>query len=387
MSAEGARLSATNVPLADYAPASATNSVRRDSLGLSLESSNALWRALDRATAHVIDADPSGRHSTAARQNVVTQAGAAAAAIRRTARRTSDSDRCDVSALSLELLEVLRQEFLRELRDEPTLDGRQVVRVLLAFDTLGKRQAPAPRRNHASPGLGFDALVEVAHDMRSPLTSILFLVDAIRATRSGPVNRVQQRQLGLIYGAALGLSTLVSDLIDLVRGEGGGLVEGDPAPFSVAETLCGVRDIVSPIAEEKGLKLECIPPEIDGRIGYATAVSRVLLNLTTNALKFTQSGTVRMACSQSGSSRVLFSVTDSGAGLPQEVRRALFSPFRHSGGRVRFSNSGLGLSICRTLLSAMNSELHVEKSGVRGTRFSFELELPPAQPSTAVMRE
>ena len=196
------------------AVASATNSVRRDSLGLSLESSNALWRALDRATAHVIDADPSGRHSTAARQNVVTQAGAAAAAIRRTARRTSDSDRCDVSALSLELLEVLRQEFLRELRDEPTLDGRQVVRVLLAFDTLGKRQAPAPRRNHASPGLGFDALVEVAHDMRSPLTSILFLVDAIRATRSGPVNLARTSSETLIV--------LVSLTCNLLSGAGQG---------------------------------------------------------------------------------------------------------------------------------------------------------------------
>ena len=371
---ERARISAPTTLPADYSAIADKGATRRESLGLAIEQSNTIWRALDRAAENLLADAPFTGKNARQRERLVALVAAATAAVRRSTRRPSDGGASDVTVVDRSVLDLLRTEFLRELHAETNIDGRQLVRVLQGFDTVTAKQAPP---NKSLSNFGLEALVEVAHDMRSPLTSILFLVDAIRTGKSGSVSPIQERQLGLIYGAALGLSTLASDLVDLVRG-GGGLVEGPAAPFSIAEVVCGVRDLVTPIAEEKGLRLECAPPATDGRVGYASAVSRVLLNLTTNAVKFTETGSVQIDCTEITTTRVRFSVTDSGTGLPQEVRRSLFSPFTLSRGRMRFSNSGLGLSICRSLLRSLDSELHMQTSSGHGSCFSFELELPPA---------
>jgi signal transduction histidine kinase len=227
---------------------------------------------------------------------------------------------------------------------------------------------------------GPDALqlvVEVAHDMRSPVASILFLADRLRSTQSGPLTAMQERQLGLIYSAAFGLSALAGDVIELARG-GDWLVDQHTIPFSVADILRSVGDIVQPIAEEKGLTVRLTPPDADARYGYPAALNRVLLNLTTNALKFTAEGLVDVAARQKSRTRIEFAVTDTGRGIPPQVMATLFDAFRHQNRPgYSFSSAGLGLAICRKLVASMGGELAVETSD-KGTRFSFELELPLA---------
>jgi signal transduction histidine kinase len=221
--------------------------------------------------------------------------------------------------------------------------------------------------------------VEVAHDLRSPLTSILFLAETLQRARSGPVNPVQERQLGLIYSAAFGLSSVASDVIELARG-GDRLVDLDPIPFSVADILESVRDIVQPIAEEKNLTVRLSTPEADFRVGHPVALSRVLLNLTTNALKFTAEGFVEVLARETGARTVEFSVRDTGRGIPPQSMATLYEPFRRrqKPGEYAFSGSGLGLSICRKLVEAMGSTLDVETAPGYGTRFYFVLDLPLA---------
>jgi two-component system, sensor histidine kinase len=194
------------------------------------------------------------------------------------------------------------------------------------------------------------------------------------------VNPVQERQLGLIYSAAFGLSSMASDVIELARG-GDRLVDLDPIPFSVSDILESVRDIVQPIAEEKGLEVRITAPPSDFRVGHPVALSRVLLNLTTNALKFTSEGFVEVTADQSGPDQTAFSVRDTGRGIPPQSMATLFEPFRRrqKQGEYAFSGSGLGLSICRKLVEAMGSRLDVETSTTAGTCFRFVLRLPPAQ--------
>ncbi|MEP6574652.1 MAG: HAMP domain-containing sensor histidine kinase, partial [Gemmatimonadota bacterium] len=190
---------------------------------------------------------------------------------------------------------------------------------------------------------GMELVVEVAHDLRSPLTSILFLAETLQRGRSGPINGVQERQLGLIYSAAFGLSSLASDVIELARG-GDRLVDLDPIPFSVTDILESVRDIVQPIAEEKGLTVRLNTPEVDFRIGHPVALSRVLLNLTTNALKFTSEGYVEVLGRQVSETSLEFSVRDTGRGIPPQAMLTLFEPFRRrqKQGEYAFSGAGLG---------------------------------------------
>jgi signal transduction histidine kinase len=280
------------------------------------------------------------------------------------------------------VLECLRREFVDQLREEELPDAQHAINLLSA---LGRVQNLLPRAaTHSSAEQlrsddALRAMVEVAHDMRSPLSAMLFLIDLIRTGRSGAVTSLQERQLAVVYGAALGLNQLASDLVDFVRGADR-LVDQHPVPFSISELLRSVRDIVQPMAEEKGLTLKFISPEDDARIGFPTALNRVLLNLTTNAVKYTSEGSVVVAARQLSRTLIEFSVRDSGPGIPPHLMPELFQPFRTTrrAETGSFSSAGLGLSICRTLVTTLGSELRAITSAEQGTCFHFELELPLA---------
>src|SRR5947199_318718 len=146
----------------------------------------------------------------------------------------------------------------------------------------------------------------------------------------------------------------------------------EPEPQDLAACLAG------PNGQE--LEVQLVHPVPERRIGHARALGRVLLNLATNAVKFTEAGFVEIAARPVGATRLEFSVRDSGEGIDAAVLPTLYQPFRKgaTGPRYYFSSSGLGLAICRNLVHAMGSQLRIETRPHWGTRFSFELELPAA---------
>jgi signal transduction histidine kinase len=225
---------------------------------------------------------------------------------------------------------------------------------------------------------GLELVMEMAHDLRSPLTSIIFLAESLQLAQAGPVNDTQRRQLGLIRSAALSLCASASNVLELARG-GHRLVDRETAPFSIGDVFGAVRDLVIPLAEEKRLDLRFLAPTLDRRRGHERALSRVLLNLTTNALKFTERGHVEVGARETKGSRVEFSVRDTGPGIDADALRTLYQPFRSgpSSPRQHFSHSGLGLAICRRLVAAMGSQLTMKTRPGWGTKFSFEIDLPP----------
>lgn len=281
------------------------------------------------------------------------------------------------------LLDALRIEYLSAASETPHLSAAALLSVLRGIETVRCALDADAAQRLASRVVSSDALetiVAVAHDMRSPLTSVLFLVDALRKGHSGPITAHQERQLLLVYGAAFALSSCASDLLDLARG-GDLLMESVPVPFSISECIHVVRDIVQPIAEEKKLEVRLVAPQKgDRRLGQPAAITRVLLNLTTNALKFTHYGNVTVAVTSISRTGVEFSVRDTGCGIPREVLDTLFDAFRHQSqyGKTVFSSAGLGLSICQKLVSAMGATLGVESTDGEGTCFSFRLNLPLA---------
>jgi signal transduction histidine kinase len=288
--------------------------------------------------------------------------------------------------LGRHLLDLLRAGMLESWSNATRVpDAATVLRLMRAADQV--REAVEPDwsqyfTSRLSGPDGLDLVVEVAHDLRSPVTSIIFLADTLGRGQSGEVNELQKRQLRLIYSAALGLSSMASDVIELARG-GDQLVERDLSPFSVAEILESVTDMVRPIAEEKGLFVRFETTPADHRLGRPLALSRVLLNLTTNALKFTDEGMVEITTKARGLTRIEFSVRDTGHGISQEAQANLYQPFRRTRGRAGrsgfyFSGTGLGLAMCRKLIEAMGSTLEYETKPGWGTRFFFELDLPPA---------
>lgn len=287
------------------------------------------------------------------------------------------------SPLSQPLLDALWQELIVGGSDPDSEPG--AIAALRAW--TGIRGAPTVaaaatsspsddlrKRMHAPDA--FDLLVEVAHDFRSPLTSILFLAEALRDGHSGELTDLQRSQLGLIYSAAFGLASIASDVMDLARREKD-LIDDAPEPFLISEVYGRVERMVRPLVEEKGLELRMVVPERWQAKGHPHALSRVLLNLTTNALKFTDEGSVELGVKAMPHGRLEYYVQDTGRGISPESQRSLFQPFRHRSSDPKdghyFSSAGIGLSIARRLLRAMDSDLSLDYSGDRGTRFSFVL--------------
>ncbi len=342
-----------------------------------------LWTAFEEAV-HDVEANwQQVAEDSPSQDEVAGLLGKLAAAVRQVSageRRPAELPR---TVLARRVNGLLRRHLLlRTAALVPAVDGPGLLSLLQAIEDVQGALEPDWSQHFANRLAGPDGMelvVEVAHDLRSPLTSILFLAETLQRARSGPINAVQERQLGLIYSAAFGLSSLASDVIELARG-GDRLVDLDPLPFSVADIFESVRDIVQPIAEEKGLQVRLHMPPEDFRVGYPVALSRVLLNLTTNALKFTADGHVEVRGEAREGTRVEFSVRDTGRGIPPHAMLTLFEAFRRRQrqGEYAFSGAGLGLSICRKLVEAMRSTLRVETSPESGTRFFFELDLPLA---------
>jgi signal transduction histidine kinase len=282
------------------------------------------------------------------------------------------------------LLDLLYAEVVRDWTRTPSMPPKtEMLRVLSAFERVRQLVSP-PSPTQASLLWSIpqdaDLVVELSHDLRSPLTSIIFLTEALRREQGGTINDLQRRQLGIIYSAALSLVSMASDVIELSRG-GSRLLERSPSPFSVGELLESTADILKPVVEEKALELRTISPEVDQRLGHPVALSRVLLNLTSNALRYTEKGFVEISARSNGPRRLEFSVRDTGPGLDEAAASRLFEPLRRNpnNNRFGFSGSGLGLVICRRLVVAMGGTLQFESPPGAGTRFYFELDVPPVR--------
>jgi len=281
----------------------------------------------------------------------------------------------------IRLIHLLRSRVLRV--EVPPAAAPEVLVLLRAIErVLAKvsKNDPEDLQGLMAQPDAFQLLLEIAHDLRSPLTSILFLAETLRGRHSGELNDIQRSQLGLIYSAAFGLATITSDVMDLARDEEWWADQGAES-YSVQDILQGVEEMVRPMAEEKRIDLLLSPPHPhhDHAWGHPVALSRVLLNLTTNAIKFTDKGFVELGAKRNGRRRMEYYVRDSGRGMSPEVQRRLFRPMkdRPGGDGKFFSGAGLGLSIARRILRSVGSDLQVESAPDWGTRFHFIVDALP----------
>lgn len=342
----------------------------------------ATWRALTGAAADISASWRLGEHAAILPADVRTAVGILADAVR-TAANGGMPRVAGIPTFvpARRVLERLRRAFLEhaeaaDVRDHPD----EILVIVRAFERVQVELDLDAAHRFATRLSGDDAqqlVVEMAHDMRSPLGSILILAERLRAGAGGDLSPIQQRQLGLIYSAAFGLSALAGDVIELARG-GTTLVDQDPIAFSISDVLQSILDILRPMAEEKRLTMKAVGPSGDVRLGHPSALNRVLLNLATNAIKFTNAGSVEVLCREPDRAHIEFSVRDTGRGIPEQVLTNLFEAFRQRQvpGDYAFSSAGLGLSICQKLVRAMGGELRVETELEKGTRFFFTLELP-----------
>lgn len=298
-----------------------------------------------------------------------------AARLAELAMRVEDARAAGSSAADLPNL-LMEAELAARYLDGAPPSLPELLRIVRSY----RASAPAAELPREPAGLDDTAVVVgLAHDLRSPLTSVLFLSDALRSGYAGETSEVQRRQLGIIYSATLGLVSMANDILDLYR-RGDALVDELPSEFSIGEIAASIGDIVRPIAEERRVELRFTLEGGDRRLGHPVALARVLLNLVVNGLKFTEAGVVELSARPDGAEGVEFSVRDSGAGIRPEQEATLFEPLRRVSrwNGPGFSGTGLGLTLARDLVRAMGSDLAYETAAGVGTRFHFRLDLAPA---------
>jgi len=228
-------------------------------------------------------------------------------------------------------------------------------------------------------------LANMSHEIRTPMNAVIGLATLLRST---PLDSRQQDYLDKLLGASQSLLSLINDVLDVSRIEAGKL-HIEELPFSLAATLERLRTMAGAEATAKGLKLEIeVDAEVPERlIGDAMRLGQVLLNLTGNAIKFTERGMVSLVVSRVPSAddedvQLSILVRDTGIGISAESVGALFKPFEQADTSIsrRYGGSGLGLSICHQLVSLMGGEIGVQSTPGVGSTFWFTARFGVAAP-------
>ena len=224
-------------------------------------------------------------------------------------------------------------------------------------------------------------LATMSHELRTPLNSIIGFTGILQQELAGPLNDEQKKQLGMVADSADHLLSLINDVLDLSKIEAGQM-RIVCEPFEIRPLLEKVARTVRPMAERKSLTFGL---NIDPGVGRVCADSRrveqVLLNLLSNALKFTDKGEMKISCILQGA-YVMVSVTDTGIGIRPEDIDKLFRPFTqiHDDLARPYEGTGLGLSISKRLVMMMGGTITVESEWKKGSTFSFILPVDGGQP-------
>jgi signal transduction histidine kinase/CheY-like chemotaxis protein len=235
---------------------------------------------------------------------------------------------------------------------------------------LERAKAVAEKANLAKS----DFLSSMSHELRSPLNAILGFAQ-LMSSETPPPSAAQMASIDPILRAGWYLLDLINEILDLAQVESGKLALS-LEPTSLEEVMVECRPMIEPQGQKRGITMTfpqfAKPVFVDAD---RTRLKQVLINLLSNAIKYNRPrGTVCVDCRPAGADRIRISITDSGAGLPEELLSQLFQPFNRLGKETSSEEgTGIGLVMSKRLVELMGGEIGVESTVGSGSVFWFDL--------------
>jgi signal transduction histidine kinase len=289
--------------------------------------------------------------------------------VKEMSRMATQSPFAEIQRQNQELLSLLddlrdRSDDVQRLNQELSETNRGVVAL---YSELDSQAADVQRASEQKSNF----LSNMSHEFRTPLASIISMSGILLSEMDGPLTTEQTYQINLIKDSSESLLNLVNELLDLAKIEAG-KTEVHPAAIEVSELFASLRGMFDPLVATSNVKLvfeqqSGIPPLYTDEVKLA----QILRNFVSNALKYTEHGSVTISAAVTAPKLIIFSVTDTGVGIAEEFHQQVFEEYTQIDGAHQRSKlgTGLGLPLARRLCEVLGGYVELESTVGVGSTF------------------